>query len=216
MVCRKRHPWCAPGRLTDYRTIGFIGLPIPGTDWKIMDMETGTKEMPVGANGELWVTGPQVMLGYLNQPEETASTIKEIDGKRWLATGDIGYMDERGLVAINDRKKQLIKVRGWAVFPKEVEELVGNHPMISEVAAAGLPDPDTGEAIKVWVVLKPDARGKISEDELRNWCKENMTHYKAPRYVQFQDELPKTLVGKVMRRELQEADPIFKKHNEPS
>ncbi len=208
-------PVVCAGPLTDYRTIGYIGIPMPGTDWKIMDMDTGTKEEPIGTSGELWVTGPQVMKSYLNQPTETENTIRVIDGKRWLATGDIGFMDERGLVTINDRKKQLIKVRGWAVFPKEVEELVGHHPMVSEVAAAGLPDPDTGEAIKVWVVLKPEYKGKITEDELRAWCKENMTHYKTPRYVQFQEDLPKTLVGKVMRRELQEADPIFKKHTAP-
>ena len=121
-------------------------------------METGQRELPIGESGELWVAGPQVMVGYLNQPEETAATIREMDSKRWLATGDIGYMDERGLVAINDRKKQLIKVRGYSVFPKEVEELVGHHEAVSEVAAAGLPDPDMGEAIKAWVVSEAQCR----------------------------------------------------------
>ena len=203
-------PVVCAGPLTDYRTTGFLGIPIPGTEWKILDMETGLREMPIGESGELWVAGPQVMVGYLNQPEETAATIREMDGKRWLATGDIGYMDERGLVAINDRKKQLIKVRGYSVFPKEVEELVGHHNAVSEVAAAGLPDPDMGEAIKAWVVLKPEAQGTITEEELRAWCKENMTHYKVPKYIEFRDELPKTLVGKVMRRELQEADPVYR------
>ncbi len=202
-------PVVCAGPITDYSTTGFIGLPMVGTDWKIMDMETGTKEMPRGESGELWCAGPQVMQGYLNRPEETEETIQIVDDKRWLATGDIGYMDERGLVAINDRKKQLIKVRGYSVFPKEVEELVGNHPSVSEVAAAGLPDPEMGEAIKVWVVLKPDAEGSLSESDLRAWCKENITHYKVPKYIEYRKELPKSLVGKVMRRELQEADPIY-------
>jgi long-chain acyl-CoA synthetase len=158
------------------------------------------------------VAGPQVMVGYLNQPKETAETIKEFDGKRWLYTGDIGYMDELGRVTINDRKKQLIKVRGYSVFPKEVEELVGGHPAVLEAAASGLPDKEMGEIIKVWVVLKEDSKGKITEAELRNWCKENMTHYKVPKLIEFREDLPKTLVGKVMRRQLMEADPVYMSH----
>jgi len=203
-------PVVCSGPLTEgVRMIGKIGLPMPGTDWKIMDHEMGIREMPIGETGELWVAGPQVMASYLNQPMETAATVREIDGKRWLLTGDIGYMDEWGRVAINDRKKQLIKVKGYSVFPKEVEELVGNHEGVSEVAAAGLPDVASGEAIKVWVVLKPDYKAKLTEKELWEWCKENISHYKVPKYIEFRDELPKTLVGKVMRRQLQEADPLF-------
>ncbi|MBW2083905.1 MAG: AMP-binding protein [Deltaproteobacteria bacterium] len=206
-------PVVSAGPLTDFRTTGSIGLPFPGTEWKIMDIETGDREMPPGENGELIVAGPQVMVGYLNQPEETAETIREFGGKRWLYTGDIGYMDELGRVVINDRKKQLIKVKGYSVFPKEVEELVGRHEAAVEVAASGLPDREKGEVIKVWVVLKDEWKGKITEEELRKWCQDNMTHYKVPAYVEFRDELPKTMVGKVMRRQLMEADPIYKEYH---
>jgi len=206
-------PVISAGPLTDFKTTGTIGLPFPGTEWRIMDIETGTKDMPVGEPGELVVAGPQVMVGYLNQPKETMETIREFDGKRWLYTGDIGYMDEFGRVVISDRKKQLIKVKGYSVFPKEVEELVGRHEAVLEVAAAGLPDKETGEAIKVWVVLKEEWKGRLTEEALRQWCKENMTHYKVPRYVEFRDILPKTLVGKVMRRELMESDPIYKAYH---
>jgi len=178
-----------------------------------MDLETGTRELPPGENGELVVSGPQVMVGYLNQPQETADTIKEWDGKRWLFTGDIGFMDEHGRVTISDRKKQLIKVRGYSVFPKEVEELIGRHGDVLEVAASGLPDREAGESIKIWVVLKEPARGKFREQELKQWCKENMTHYKVPRHIEFLDALPKTMVGKVMRRQLMEADPIYKAYH---
>ena len=202
-------PVVSAGPLTDFRTTGTIGLPFPGTEWKIMDIETGENELPPGENGELIVAGPQVMVGYLNQPEETAETIREFGGKRWLYTGDIGYMDELGRVVISDRKKQLIKVKGYSVFPKEVEELVGRHEAVVEVAASGLPDKEKGEVIKVWVVLKEEWKGRITEEDLRNWCKDNMTHYKVPTYVEFRDELPKTMVGKVMRRQLMEEDPVY-------
>lgn len=205
-------PVVCAGPLTGFRTIGTIGLPFPGTEWKIMDIESGTREMPPGESGELIVAGPQVMMKYLDRPQETAETIREWSGKRWLYTGDIGFMDEHGRVTINDRKKQLIKVRGYSVFPKEVEELVGRHEAALEVAVSGLPDKEMGEIIKAWVVLKSEWRGKITEEELRSWCKENMTHYKVPKLIEFRNELPKTLVGKVMRRQLMEADPVYLTH----
>ncbi len=205
-------PVVSTGPFWGKRKIGTIGLPFPGTDWKILDIETGTRELGIGRDntGEICVAGPQVMKGYLDRPEETVDTLIEFEGKTFLRTGDIGYMDEDGQIVILDRKKQLIKYRGYSVYPKEVEELVGGHPSVSEVAAAGLPDMESGEIIKVWVVLKDDYKGKVSEDEILKWCKENMTHYKVPRLLEFRDELPKTLVGKVMRRELQEADPLWK------
>ena len=204
-------PVVCAGPFWGNRKIGTIGLPFPGTEWKIMDTETGKKAMGTGPDesGEIFVAGPQVMKSYLNQPEETAETIEERDGKRWLLTGDIGWMDEQGRITINDRKKQLIKYKGYSVFPKEVEELVGGHEGVSEVAVAGLPDPETGEVIKAWVVLRPEAKGSLSEAQLRAWCKENVTHYKVPRHIEFRDDLPKTIVGKVLRRELQEADPLW-------
>lgn len=208
------------------RVIGSVGLPFPGTEWMIRDASdfTKTKEMvdlDAGEEpdqekhmGEICAAGPQIMVGYLNQPEETADTILEEGGKRWLLTGDIGYMDTHGRIYIRDRKKQLIKVRGYSVFPKEVEELVGANDAVNEVAVAGLPDQEMGEKIKAWVVLNKGYDGKITADELRAWCKENMTHYKVPGYIEFIDELPKTLVGKVLRRVLQEADPIWKAYYE--
>ena len=204
-------PVVSAGPFWGNRKIGTIGLPFPGTEWKIMDLETTSEEMGVGEEnaGEICVAGPQVMKGYLDQPEETAATLKEWDGKRWLLTGDIGYMDAEGRVVINDRKKQLIKYKGYSVFPKEVEELVGGHDGVSEVAVAGLPDEETGEVIKAWVVRRPEARGQLTETRLMAWCKENLTHYKVPRHFEFRDELPRTLVGKVLRRELQESDPIW-------
>jgi len=205
-------PVVCAGPFWGNRKIGTIGLPFPGTDWKIMDTETASREMGTGPDeaGEICVTGPQVMKSYLNQPAETAETVVDWDGKRWLLTGDIGWMDEQGRITINDRKKQLIKVKGYSVFPKEVEELVGGHEAVSEVAVAGLPDSTTGELIKAWVVLRPDAAGTVTPAQLRAWCKENLTHYKVPKQIEFRDELPKSLVGKVLRRELQEADPLWK------
>jgi len=202
-------PVVSAGPFWGKRKIGAIGLPFPGTDWKIIETD-GTKTLPFGEMGEICVYGPQVMKGYLHQPEDQKGVLEELEpGKIWLRTGDIGYMDEEGWIYIRDRKKQLIKYKGYSIFPKEVEELVGQHPAVSEVAAAGIPDPDTGEIIKVWVVLRPEYKGKLTEEELTNWAKENMTHYKVPRIIQFRDDLPKSMVGKVLRRELQEADPLY-------
>jgi long-chain acyl-CoA synthetase len=204
-------PVVSGGPISDVDTTGTIGLALPGLAWKIVDMFTGDREMPAGESGELIVTGPTVMQGYLNNPGETADTVRvREDGMRWLYTGDIGFMDVHGRVTLNDRKKQLIKVKGFSVFPTEVEQLMGAHEAILEVAVAGLPDPETGEAIKAWVVLKDDWAGRITEDDLKAWCKANLTHYKVPRHVEFIREIPKTLVGKVMRRELQENDPLYK------
>lgn len=204
-------PVVSAGPFWGKRKIGTIGLPFPGTEWRIMDIETGTKDLGTGKDniGEICVAGPQVMKGYLNQPEENADSYVDYEGKRYFRTGDIGYMDEDGQIVILDRKKQLIKFRGYSVYPKEVEELVGGHPAVSEVAAAGIPDQEAGEIIKVWVVLRPNAKGTITEEELLKWCKENITHYKVPKLLEFKDDLPKSMVGKVMRRELQEADPLY-------
>ncbi len=212
-------PVVSAGPFWGNRKTGTIGLPFPGTEWKIMDaVEFGQEKeaCPEGQEpdadlhtGELCVAGPQVMVGYLNQPEETADHIKQYQGKRWLLTGDLGYMDPLGRVTLRDRKKQLIKYKGYSVFPKEVEELVAGHSAVLEVAAAGLPDREVGERIKVWVVLRETEQGKLSPEELRTWCKDSMTHYKVPSYVEFIDELPKNLIGKVQRRLLQEADPLY-------
>ncbi len=205
-------PVVSGGPLGDVDTTGTIGLPLPGIEWKIMDLETGEREMPIGESGELTITGPTVMQGYLKNDAETASTIREIDGKRRLYTGDIGFMDEHGRVTLNDRKKQLIKMKGNSIFPTEVEQLVGMHECVSEVAVAGLPDEITGEAVKAWVVLRDGWRDRINPEELKIWCEANMAKYKVPEYIEFIDEIPKTLVGKVLRRELQENDPVYKEY----
>ncbi len=186
------------------RVMGSIGLPFPNTDVKIMDLETGTQQMPYGPEGvgELCVKGPQVMKGYYNRPEESARTLR--DG--WLYTGDIAYMDERGWTFIMDRAKDLVKHKGFSVFPKEVEDYLFSHPDILEVAVVGLPHQKVGEILKAFVVLKPESKGKVSEQDIIEWCKENMTHYKVPSIVEFREELPKTMVGKVLRRVLKEEE----------
>lgn len=203
------------GPFNDKDEPGKIGLPYPGTDWAIFDSEDFNKGLLKGYGieytGEICVCGPQVMKGYLNNPKATAETLREWEGRIWCLTGDIGFMDETGQITIRDRKKQMIKMKGYAVFPKEVEELIGHHPDVLEVAVAGLPDAETGEMVKAWVQLKPESEGKITEEELHKWCKENITHYKVPKQIEFLKEIPKSMVGKVQRRVLQEQDPLWKK-----
>ena len=195
-------------------TPGTIGLPYPGVDWAIFDSEDFNKGpikgFGIDNTGEICVCGPQVMKGYLNRPEATAETLKDWDGRTWCLTGDIGYMDEYGQMVIRDRKKQMIKYKGYSVFPKEVEELLGSHPDVMEVAVAGLPDLETGEMVKAWVQLKDESVGKITSEELIAWSKENITHYKCPKQIDIIEEIPKSMVGKVQRRELQINDPIWK------
>ncbi|MFX1411739.1 MAG: AMP-binding protein [Promethearchaeota archaeon] len=193
---------------------GKIGLPYPGVDWAIFDSEDFNKGPLKGFGpeytGEICVCGPQVMKGYLNNPKATSETLKEWDARIWCLTGDIGYMDERGQITIRDRKKQMIKYKGYSVFPKEVEELIGNHPDVLEVAVAGLPDPETGEMVKAWVQLKEESIGKVKTEDLFAWCKDNITHYKSPKQIEFIEEIPKSMVGKVQRRVLQINDPAWK------
>ncbi|GAB4311068.1 MAG: long-chain fatty acid--CoA ligase [Promethearchaeota archaeon] len=227
-------PGASSGPLNGRDQEGKVGLPFPGTDWAIFppdDFEKGPlpiypkdqllegdppDDEKAKYTGEICVCGPQVMKGYLDKPKATAETLREYppgSGKVWMLTGDIGFMDATGQVIIRDRKKQLIKTKGYSVFPKEVEELVGRHEAVLEVAVAGLPDPkgEVGELVKAWVQLKPEWVGKVTEEELLAWCKENMTHYKVPALLQIIDEIPKSMVGKVMRRTLQEADPLWQK-----
>jgi long-chain acyl-CoA synthetase len=205
---------CAGNFYGEQRSVGTIGMPFPGTDWHIFPSEEGKfEEGPIEGigeenTGEICVAGPQVMKGYLNNPERTAATIKEWGGKKWLLTGDIGFQDQYGRMIIRDRKKQLIKYKGYSVYPKEVESLVGHHPDVLEVAAAGIPDPKTGELVKVWVKIKDGS--DLTPETLKAWCKDNMTHYKVPGEIEFRDEIPKSMVGKVMRRTLQEEDKRYR------
>jgi long-chain acyl-CoA synthetase len=203
---------CAGNFYGEQRSIGTLGMPFPGTDWKIFPSENFDDGPIEGIGeentGEICVAGPQVMQGYLDKPEQTADTIKEWGGKKWLLTGDIGFMDEHGRMLIRDRKKQLIKMKGYSVYPKEVESLVGHHPDVLEAAVAGIPDPESGELVKAWVKVKDGST--LTPETLRAWCKENMTHYKVPGEIEFRDEIPKSMVGKVMRRTLQEEDPRYR------
>jgi long-chain acyl-CoA synthetase len=180
--------------------IGSIGLPWPDTDAKIMDMETGEKELGVGEIGEVVVKGPQVMKGYWNMPEETAAVLR--DG--WLYTGDIGKMDEDGYFYITDRKKDLIKYKGYSVYPREIEDVLYEHPAVKLCGVIGKPDPVAGEIPKAFVVLKEGATA--TEKEIMRFVNERVAPYKAIRELEFRKELPMTLVGKVLRRVLQEEE----------
>jgi long-chain acyl-CoA synthetase len=175
---------------------GSIGLPMPDVDARIVSLEDGKTVLPPGEMGELVIKGPQVMKGYHNMPTETANTLR--DG--WLYTGDIAKMDEDGYFYIVDRKKELIKPGGFQVWPREVEEVIQEHPSVLEVGVAGIPDPYRGETVKAWVVLRPGET--LTEDEIKDWCRERLAKYKVPTQVEFRQELPKTTVGKILRREL--------------
>lgn len=174
---------------------GSIGIPLPSTDVIIVD-EDG-KELPQGETGEIWAKGPQVMAGYLGRQEDTDKSIK--DG--WFATGDMGTMDEHGFFRIVDRKKDMILVSGFNVYPNEIEDVVASHPKVLEVAAVGVEHEASGEVVKIVVVKKDQSLG---EKELIDYCRENLTAYKVPKIVEFRDELPKTNVGKILRRELRD------------
>ncbi|MDT7525543.1 long-chain-fatty-acid--CoA ligase FadD [Pseudidiomarina sp. GXY010] len=177
---------------------GTIGLPLPSTEVRIVDVDTG-EELPQGEAGELQVRGPQVMVGYLNRPDETAKVM--IDG--WFATGDIGLMDEQGFFKIVDRKKDMILVSGFNVYPNEIEDVIAEHPKVLEVAAVGVPHDSSGEQVKIFVVRKDKS---LTEKELIAYSRENMTGYKVPKLVEFREELPKTNVGKILRRELRDEE----------
>jgi len=179
---------------------GSIGLPFPDVEAKIVDPETGEKELPVGEVGELVIRGPQVMQGYWNMPTETANVLRN----GWLYTGDIARMDEEGYFYIVDRKKEMIIAGGYNIYPREVEEVLKEHPKVLEVAVAGIPDPYRGETVKAWIVLKPGETA--TREEIREFCRDKLARYKIPTHIEFRDELPKTMVGKVLRRVLVEEE----------
>ena len=182
---------------------GSFGVPLPGMEAAIVDVE-GTDYMPVGKEGELILSGPNIMQGYWRRPEGTKEAIIELDGKKWLRTGDLVRMDEEGYFHFFDRKRDLIKYKGYSVFARHVEEVLYKHPQIKAAGVVGVPDPKVGHLIKAYVVLQSDARGKISEEEIMEFCRQNLAHYKVPKIIEFRGELPKTDVGKVSRRELRE------------
>jgi len=188
------------------RKFGSIGLPVSDTIAKILDVETGTREMPVKETGELAVHGPQVMKGYWNKPQETENVMREIDGRRFFLTGDIGYMDEEGYFIISDRKKQMINVGGLKAYPREIEDMFYEHPKVKMVAAIGVPreDEPSNEFVKAFVVLKDGV--KATPEEFIDWARKRMAGYKRPREVEFRDSLPLSNVGKVLHRVLREEE----------
>jgi long-chain acyl-CoA synthetase len=178
------------------RKVGSIGIPIPDTYCRLVDVEEGTNEVPLGEPGELTIEGPQVMKGYRNMPEETASTIRE----GWLYTGDIATVDEEGYFYIVDRKKDMIISGGYNVYPRDIDEVLYEHPKVQEACAIGIPHPTRGEAIKVFVVLKEGQTATV--EELMEYCKEKLATYKLPAEIELRSELPKTNVGKILRKAL--------------
>ena len=188
---------CNP--LAGMRKRGAIGLPLPGTECKIVDPNTW-EEVAVGEEGELAVKGPQVMTGYWNKPLETKAAMR--DG--WLFTGDIARMDEDGYFFVVDRKKDIIIAGGFNIYPREIEEVLYRHPAVKEVAVAGIPDAYRGETVKAYLVLKPGE--EASAEEIMEYCRGELAAFKAPRIIEFRDELPKTIVGKVLKRRLLEEE----------
>ena len=182
------------------RKAGSIGVPFPDVEARIMDMETGEKEMPVGEVGELVIRGPQVMQGYWNRPEET----KQVLRKGWLYTGDLAKMDEDGFFFIVDRKKEMIIASGYNIYPREIEEVLYEHPKVKEAVAYGVPHPYRGETVKVAIVLKEGVTA--TPEEIIEFCRERLAHFKVPKIVEFRESLPKSLIGKVLRRVLVEEE----------
>jgi long-chain acyl-CoA synthetase len=182
---------------------GSFGCPVPNMLAAVLDPET-LAFVPQGETGELVLAGPNVMLGYWGKPEETARAFIEAGGVRWMRTGDIVRMDEEGYFHFYDRSKDLIKYKGYSIFAKDVEDVLYGHPQVKAAGVIGVPDPAVGQLIKAIVVLQGDARGKLSEDEIKLYCRERLAEYKVPHLVEFRGELPKTDVGKVSRRELRE------------
>jgi long-chain acyl-CoA synthetase len=188
--------------------LGSVGMPLPDVQVRIFDGEDGVRVLPAREVGEICFSAPQLMVGFWNRPEETATVLRDHvdhDGtsRRWLHTGDLGYLDEDGYLFIVDRKKDLIKTSGYQVWPREIEETLANHPAIAEVGVAGVPDAAKGEVVRAWVVLRSGA--SASEAELRAYCREQLAPYKVPAKIEFRTELPKTMVGKVLRRALKDS-----------
>ena len=186
--------------------IGSVGMPLPDVRVRIFDAEQGTRVLDAHEVGEVALAAPQLMRGYLNRPEETAMVLRDhVDDegtRRWLHTGDLGYLDEDGYLFIVDRMKDLIKTSGYQVWPREIEEVLATHPAVAEVGVAGIPDPARGEAVKAWAVLR--AGHSVTEEQLRAFCREKLAPYKVPSKIEFRPDLPKTMVGKVLRRALRD------------
>ena len=192
---------CCINPVQGMKKLGSIGIPLPDVEVRIVDAEDPLRMMATKEIGEMLLRSPQHMSGYWNNPAETAAALRTYgEGGPWLHTGDLAYMDEDGFIFLVDRKKDMIKTSGFQVWPREIEEVLAAHPAVHEVAVAGVPHPVKGEAAKAWVVLKPDQQ--TTEDELRAFCRERLAPYKVPGQIEFRQDLPKTMVGKVLRRVL--------------
>ncbi|MFW9926094.1 MAG: long-chain fatty acid--CoA ligase [Candidatus Thorarchaeota archaeon] len=189
-----------------FRKFGSIGLPLPDTDCKIVDIDTGTKEMPIGEIGEIAIHGPQVFSGYWKQPGETENVMRVINGKRFFLTGDLGYMDELGYTYISDRKKQMINVGGMKAYPREIEDILFTHPKVQMAAAVGIPrdDDPSNEFVKAYIQLKEGETA--TSEEFIEWARDKMAGYKRPKEVEFRESLPLSNIGKVLRRVLLEEE----------
>ena len=183
--------------------IGSFGVPLPNIIAAVVNYETN-EFLPPGEIGEMILHGPNIMKGYWKRPKDTEESLIDIDGKIWLKTGDLVRMDDEGYFFFYDRKKDMIKYKGYSVFAREIEEVLHQHPKVKAAGVLGVPDPTVGQLIKAIVVLQPEARGRVSEEEIIKYCAENLAHYKVPKIVEFRGELPKTDVGKVSHRELRE------------
>ena len=179
---------------------GTVGVPVPDTDIKIVDIETGEKELPVGEHGEIVMKGPQIMMGYYKKPEATAEVLK--DG--WFYSGDIGCFDEDGYLSITDRKKDMIIAGGYNIYPVELDNVLFDHPKILEACTVGVKDEYRGETVKAFIVVKEGEN--LTEEEVTAYCRENLAAYKVPKIIEFIDELPKSAVGKILRRKLKEME----------
>jgi long-chain acyl-CoA synthetase len=197
---------CATADPIDSPRDNSLGVPLPDTDVKIVDVETGGEELPPGAIGEIIIRGPQVMKGYWNLPTETANALRAgPDGQPgWFYSGDIGYMDDDGYFHVADRKKDMIIAGGYNIYPADVEAVLFEHPAVKEAAVIGVPDPVRGETVKAFVVLKEGEAA--TEEAMIEFCREQMAAYRVPRSIEFRDELPKSMIGKVLRRELREEE----------
>ncbi|MBR9980344.1 MAG: long-chain fatty acid--CoA ligase [Desulfatitalea sp.] len=189
---------------TETRKFGSVGFPVPNTDIKIVDLDTGLQVLPQGEEGEIGISGPQVMVGYWEKPVENEAVFRQIEGRRYFLTGDIGNIDKDGYVTITDRKKDMILVGGFNCYPREVEEVLYEHPAVAIAAVVGVPDPKSGESVKAYVQLKPGENA--TEEELLAFCKERLAGYKRPRTIEFRDALPVSQIGKVLRRVLRDED----------
>jgi long-chain acyl-CoA synthetase len=187
----------------EIRKIGSVGFPLPDTDIKILDLDDPTKELPRGEDGEIAACGPQVMKGYWNRPDADADAFVTFEGKRYFLTGDIGHIDEEGYILITDRKKDMVLVGGFNVYPRDVEDILYTHPKVELCAVIGVANKHGGETVKAVIKLKEGQTA--TREEVMAFCKENMAGYKRPRIIEFKDDLPISNIGKVLRRELRDA-----------